>query len=131
MVLRSLYTNLILQKLDCTLSFMSYLCNVFHLYTLTTLFCYSTSSLNQWLLVLLAVIILYNERLALDLAARSWGQLPMTPAPDPNAPAISAHHSGVPVRLLLVSDPQILSTLSEPHYPLSVLSVWDANRLVI
>lgn len=35
------------------------------------------------------------------------------------------------VRVLIAADPQILSTQSEPYFPLSLFAVWDANRYVI
>lgn len=42
--------------------------------------------------------------------------------------SISANNKQPTVKVLFVADPQILSTLTEPYYPLSAFAVWDANR---
>ncbi|KAG7177118.1 Metallophosphoesterase 1-like 1, partial [Homarus americanus] len=34
------------------------------------------------------------------------------------------------VRILIAADPQILSVTSEPHFPFSIITTWDANRFI-
>ncbi|XP_018027756.1 uncharacterized protein C630.12 [Hyalella azteca] len=72
------------------------------------------------LLLVLAATIFYNEWLALKFEMQSW-----------EAMAVGQHYGkGVAARVLLVADPQMLSPLSEPYFPLSLLAIWDANRFM-
>ncbi|KAF2348941.1 Calcineurin-like phosphoesterase domain ApaH type [Trinorchestia longiramus] len=84
--------------------------------------------LMKVLLLTLAAVVIYNEWLALRLASQSWESMAIGEAKLASADA--THPKSVPVRVLLVADPQMLSTLSEPYYPLSLFAVWDANNFM-
>lgn len=64
-------------------------------------------------------MVLYNEWLTYTATALSWPDL-----------GDSTDNS---VRVLFVADPQILSLLSdsEPDFPLSLITIWDADRYVL
>lgn len=61
-------------------------------------------------------VVLLNEWISYTFTALNW----------PVITSISEDN----VRVLIAADPQILSTQSEPHFPLSLFAVWDANRFV-
>lgn len=74
---------------------------------------------KQLLLTLVMSVVVYNEWLTYAATTLSWPHL-ATPSEDS-------------VRLLLVADPQILSLISdsEPIFPLSLITIWDADRYVL
>ena len=65
---------------------------------------------------MLFTAVLFNEWLMYILKAMRW--------PDINDVEENS------VRVLIAADPQILSIDTEPHFPLNLLTTWDADRLV-
>lgn len=70
-------------------------------------------------MALLTSVVLFNEWLMYAASSLSW----------PTLPTPSDNH----VRVLFAADPQILSLLSdsEPKFPLSLITIWDADRYVL
>lgn len=71
------------------------------------------------MVTILTSVVLFNEWLTYAASSLSWPSL-HTPGDE---------H----VRVLFAADPQILSLLSdsEPIFPLSLITIWDADRYVI
>ncbi|XP_068211355.1 metallophosphoesterase 1 homolog [Palaemon carinicauda] len=65
---------------------------------------------------MLFTAILFNEWLMYVVKALRWPDI--TDIEEDN------------VRVLIAADPQILSTDTEPHFPLNLLTTWDADRFV-
>ncbi|XP_050720946.1 uncharacterized protein LOC127000863 isoform X4 [Eriocheir sinensis] len=83
------------------------------------LFCsYQRVTRKQLVVTILTSVVLFNEWLTYAASSLSWPSL-HTP---------SDEH----VRVLFAADPQILSLLSdsEPIFPLSLITIWDADRFV-
>lgn len=70
------------------------------------------------MVVILTSVVLFNEWLVYAATSFGW----------PNLRTSGDEH----VRVLFAADPQILSLLSssEPNFPLSLITVWDADRYV-
>lgn len=80
--------------------------------------CQRRVSKKHLLLTFVMGVVLYNEWLTYAATTLNW---PHLAAPSEDS-----------VRLLLVADPQILSQISdsEPVFPLSLITIWDADRYV-
>ncbi|XP_045618891.1 metallophosphoesterase 1 homolog isoform X2 [Procambarus clarkii] len=71
---------------------------------------------NRFVVVFLTGVVLLNEWISYAFTATNW-------------PIIS-NDSEDSVRVLIAADPQILSIQSEPFFPSSILTTWDANRFI-
>ena len=69
---------------------------------------------RKFLFAILALVVLYCEWLDLFMTARLW-------------PTFTDSHQSS-LNILIVSDPQILSAVREPIFPLGALTIWDSDR---
>nr|XP_053635260.1 LOW QUALITY PROTEIN: uncharacterized protein LOC128690574 [Cherax quadricarinatus] len=71
---------------------------------------------NRFVVIFLTCVIIANECIFYAFTATNW-------------PVIT-NNSEDSVRVLIAADPQILSAQTEPFYPFSILTSWDANRFI-